>query len=238
MSAELASYQTDDDALPVPEELQGAWAVLKRGVGESTELRRGLGLTVVVSLGVTVVSLVTPILLQKVFDHGLNPFNAQYTYTICAIGVRARDRRLRRRADRRPPAGGRRRERDDAAPRLHVLAYPRTVDRRPVRGEARCVRRARDRRHRCAAAVHGVGRDRVDHLDHPGDRRADPDAHLCLAADARDLHPDRAPGADRLVDAGEADARVQHRAHACGRDAVGSLGVGDGRGDGPGLRAR
>ena len=86
MSAELASYQTDDDALPVPEELQGAWAVLKRGVGESTELRRGLGLTVVVSLGVTVVSLVTPILLQKVFDHGLNPFNAQYTYTICAIG--------------------------------------------------------------------------------------------------------------------------------------------------------
>ena len=86
MSAELASFQTDDDALPVPEELQGAWAVLKRGVGESTELRRGLGLTVVVSLGVTVVSLVTPILLQKVFDHGLNPFNAKYTYTICAIG--------------------------------------------------------------------------------------------------------------------------------------------------------
>ena len=86
MSAELASYQTDDDALPVPEELQGAWAVLKRGVGESTELRRGLGMTVVVSLGVTVVSLVTPILLQKVFDHGLDPFNAEYTYTICAIG--------------------------------------------------------------------------------------------------------------------------------------------------------
>jgi ATP-binding cassette, subfamily B, bacterial len=86
MSAELASYQTDDDALPVPEELQGAWAVLKRGVGESTELRRGLGMTVVVSLGVTVVSLVTPILLQKVFDHGLDPFNAKYTYTICAIG--------------------------------------------------------------------------------------------------------------------------------------------------------
>jgi putative ABC transport system ATP-binding protein len=43
-------------------------------------------MTVVVSLGVTVVSLVTPILLQKVFDHGLDPFNAEYTYTICAIG--------------------------------------------------------------------------------------------------------------------------------------------------------
>src|SRR4051794_13824929 len=85
MSAELASLH-DDDALPVPEELQGAWSVLKRGIGGSTELRRGLGMTVVVSLGVTVVSLVTPVLIQKVFDNGLSPFNAQYTYTICAIG--------------------------------------------------------------------------------------------------------------------------------------------------------
>jgi ATP-binding cassette, subfamily B, bacterial len=85
MSAELASFQ-DDDALPVPEELQGAWAVLKRGIGGSTELRRGLGMTVVVSLGVTVVSLVTPVLIQKVFDNGLSPFDARYTYTVCAIG--------------------------------------------------------------------------------------------------------------------------------------------------------
>ena len=82
MSAELASFQ-DDDALPVPEELQGAWAVLKRGIGGSRELRRGLGMTVVVSLGVTVVSLVTPVLIQKVFDNGLDPFDARYTYTIC-----------------------------------------------------------------------------------------------------------------------------------------------------------
>src|SRR3954468_22664483 len=85
MSAELASLH-DDDALPVPEELQGAWSVLKRGIGGSTELRRGLGMTVVVSLGVTVVSLVTPVLIQKVFDNGLSPFDARYTYTICAIG--------------------------------------------------------------------------------------------------------------------------------------------------------
>ena len=43
-------------------------------------------MTVVVSLGVTVVSLVTPVLIQKVFDHGLDPFDASYTYTICGIG--------------------------------------------------------------------------------------------------------------------------------------------------------
>ena len=51
--------------------------MLKRGIGGSSELRRGLGMTVVVSLGVTVVSLVTPVLIQKVFDNGLDPFDAR-----------------------------------------------------------------------------------------------------------------------------------------------------------------
>jgi putative ABC transport system ATP-binding protein len=84
MSAELPY---DDDALPVPEYLQGASAVLRRGISESPELRRGLGLTVVVSLGVTVVSLVTPVLIQLVFDHGFTPvFRAAYIVGICAIG--------------------------------------------------------------------------------------------------------------------------------------------------------
>jgi len=77
----------DDDALPVPEHLQGAAAVLKRGVLESPELRRGLGLTVIVSLGVTVVSLVTPVLIQMVFDHGFSPFRAKYIATICLVAL-------------------------------------------------------------------------------------------------------------------------------------------------------
>jgi ATP-binding cassette, subfamily B, bacterial len=77
----------DDDALPVPEHLQGAAAVLKRGVLESPELRRGLGLTVIVSLGVTVVSLVTPVLIQMVFDHGFSPFRATYIATICLVAL-------------------------------------------------------------------------------------------------------------------------------------------------------
>ena len=237
MSAELASFQ-DDDALPVPEELQGAWAVLKRGIGESTELRRGLGMTVVVSLGVTVVSLVTPVLIQKVFDHGLDPFDATLHVHDLRDRVRARDHRVRRGADRRAPARGRGRERDDAATRAHVLAHPRALDRRPVRGEAWRVRRPRDRRHRRAPTVHGVGRDRVDHLADAGHRRARPDALLRVAAGARDLHPDRAAPADRLVDAGEADGRVQHGAHPGRRDAVRGLGVGDGRGRRARLRAR
>jgi ATP-binding cassette subfamily B protein len=77
----------DDDALPVPEHLQGAAAVLRRGVLESPDLRRGLGLTVIVSLGVTVVSLVTPVLIQMVFDHGFSPFRAKYIAAICLVAL-------------------------------------------------------------------------------------------------------------------------------------------------------
>jgi putative ABC transport system ATP-binding protein len=84
MSVELPG---DDDALPIPPHLQSAWGVLRRGVLESAELRRGLGLTVVVSLGVTVVSLVTPVLIQLVFDHGFSPFDAGYIATICAVAL-------------------------------------------------------------------------------------------------------------------------------------------------------
>ncbi len=75
-----------DDALPVSPELQGAWAVLRRGVHESPELRRGLWLTVIVSLGITVSSLVVPVLVQQVFDHGFEPaFRPAFVYGRCAV---------------------------------------------------------------------------------------------------------------------------------------------------------
>jgi ATP-binding cassette subfamily B protein len=87
--AELdAARAADDDQIPVPEELSGAWAVLRRGLHESPELRRGLGFTVVVSLGVTVTSLVTPVLIQKVFDHGFDGgFRPVYVYSICFAAI-------------------------------------------------------------------------------------------------------------------------------------------------------
>ena len=87
--AELdAARATDDEQIPVPEELSGAWAVLRRGIHESPELRRGLGFTVVVSLGVTVTSLVTPVLIQKVFDHGFDGgFRPVYVYSICFAAI-------------------------------------------------------------------------------------------------------------------------------------------------------
>jgi ATP-binding cassette subfamily B protein len=86
MSVELRP-PGDEDAIPIPEELSGAWAVLKRGIHESPELRRGLFLTVIVSLGVTAVSLVTPVLIKRILDNGLDPWNPRYVYTTCAAAL-------------------------------------------------------------------------------------------------------------------------------------------------------
>jgi putative ABC transport system ATP-binding protein len=75
-----------DDELKIPPHLKSAWAVLRRGLAESPELRRGLGFTIVVSLGVTVASLVTPVLVQLVFDHGFDGgFRPRYVYTVTGI---------------------------------------------------------------------------------------------------------------------------------------------------------
>ncbi len=104
MSAAVELLIDDEDA-KVPDHLKGAFAVLRRGIRESPELRRGLGFTVIVSLGVTVASLVTPVLVQQIFDKGFTPtFNATFVYTRCAaafvlvlvafVAARAAGRRL------------------------------------------------------------------------------------------------------------------------------------------------
>ena len=89
MSAlELETAVDTDDALPISPELQSAWGVLRRGLRESPELKRGLGFTVIISLGVTVTTLVTPVLIQAVFDNGFTGgFHARYVYTICAAAL-------------------------------------------------------------------------------------------------------------------------------------------------------
>ena len=143
-------------------------------------------------------------------------------------GVRPGRARVPRRASGRAPAGDGVGERAEAPADQDVPAHPRALDRGAVRGEARGVRRARHRRRRRAPAVHGVGRNRVDHLDRAGLRRDGPDALLLVAARAR--RPAAAdPGPDRgLVDAGEALGGVQRRADARGRDALGGLRIRDG----------
>jgi ATP-binding cassette, subfamily B, bacterial len=74
-----------DDDLEIPDELSSSFAVLRRGIRESPELRAGLGLTVVISLGVVVAHLTTPVLIQLVFDHGFDGgFRPVFVGTACA----------------------------------------------------------------------------------------------------------------------------------------------------------
>ena len=87
MSAPPIELLDDGERLPVPEELSSTFGVLVRGIRESPELRKGLWLTVVISLGVTVSSLVTPVLVQQVFDRGLDPFRPRFVYGICAAAA-------------------------------------------------------------------------------------------------------------------------------------------------------
>ena len=87
MSSPVPSPYLDDD-LPVPPHLTGAWNVLVRGLRESPELRKGLGFTVIVSMGVTMASLIEPILVQQIFDHGLsNGFHPRFIATVSAISL-------------------------------------------------------------------------------------------------------------------------------------------------------
>ncbi len=73
-----------DEDLEVPPHLQSARAVLRRGLHESPELRKGLGMTVVISLGVTAATLLTPVLVQQIFDHGFEGgFRAGFVFKLC-----------------------------------------------------------------------------------------------------------------------------------------------------------
>lgn len=95
----------DDEGAPIPAHLQSARAVLRRGLAESPELRSGLVFTVIISLGVTISTLVTPVLVQQIFDHGFTPeFRPAFVYSRCAaafalvvltfVAARAAGRRL------------------------------------------------------------------------------------------------------------------------------------------------
>jgi len=74
----------DRDDLPVPEHLRSAWSVLVAGLRLSPELRKGLGLTVVVSLAAVAGNLVIPILVQQIFDHGFDGgFRPGFVFGLC-----------------------------------------------------------------------------------------------------------------------------------------------------------
>ena len=81
----LDASARDGDELVSPE-LARTGAVLRRGLRESPELRRGLTFTVVLAITVTVANLVTPTLVQQIFDHGFEGgFRPGFVYGICSV---------------------------------------------------------------------------------------------------------------------------------------------------------
>jgi ATP-binding cassette subfamily B protein len=73
-----------DDEFISPE-LASTGSVLRRGLRESPELRKGIGFTALLALTVTVANLITPILVQQIFDHGFEGgFRPRFVYGICA----------------------------------------------------------------------------------------------------------------------------------------------------------
>ncbi|HEY2965630.1 MAG TPA: ABC transporter ATP-binding protein [Actinomycetota bacterium] len=84
--ATVEGLELDEDL--VPEHLRGTRSVLARGLRESPELRTGLALTAVISLAATAASLVVPILIQQIFDHGFTDgFDPTFVFTICGLAL-------------------------------------------------------------------------------------------------------------------------------------------------------
>jgi ATP-binding cassette, subfamily B, bacterial len=84
--ATVEGLELDEDL--VPEHLRGTRSVLARGLRESPELRTGLAFTAVISLAATAASLVVPILIQQIFDHGFTDgFDPSFVFTICGLAL-------------------------------------------------------------------------------------------------------------------------------------------------------
>jgi putative ABC transport system ATP-binding protein len=87
-SAAAVAVTTPDRELPIPPDLMRTRQVLRRGLRESPELRRGIGFTLILALVVTVANLVSPILVQQIFDHGFEGgFRPGFVYGICGLAA-------------------------------------------------------------------------------------------------------------------------------------------------------
>jgi ATP-binding cassette subfamily B protein len=78
---------------PIPAEgLDGAWRVLRRGLGESPEFRAGFGYTLSLAVALALGRVLIPILIQQIFDRGLRGpagFRPAFVYPVCAVAALA-----------------------------------------------------------------------------------------------------------------------------------------------------
>ena len=68
--------------------VQGAFKILKRGLADSVEMRKGLGYTLGLAMAYSLGSLMIPILIQQILDKGLvEGFRPRFVYTWCALAA-------------------------------------------------------------------------------------------------------------------------------------------------------
>jgi len=68
--------------------VSGAFKILKRGLADSSEMRKGLGYTIGLAMAYSLGSLMVPILIQQVLDKGLvDGFRPRFVYTMCALAA-------------------------------------------------------------------------------------------------------------------------------------------------------
>jgi ATP-binding cassette subfamily B protein len=73
---------------PPSKRIEGALHLLRRGIRETPELRAGIGYTIGLAMALVAGRLLVPVLIQQIFDHGLNGpqgFRPRYVYTACAV---------------------------------------------------------------------------------------------------------------------------------------------------------
>jgi ATP-binding cassette subfamily B protein len=80
---------TEEEIIPT-KHIEGAMALLRRGLRESPELRAGLGYTLGLALALTAVRVIIPVLVQQILDRGLlgpEGFRPRFVYSACLVAA-------------------------------------------------------------------------------------------------------------------------------------------------------
>ena len=78
----MSWWQSSHGGKPV----SGAMKVLRRGLSDSPEMRKGLGYTIALAMFYSIGSLMVPILIQQILDRGLaDGFRPAFVYTACGL---------------------------------------------------------------------------------------------------------------------------------------------------------
>lgn len=80
----MSWWQSSHGGKPV----SGALKVLRRGLADSPEMRKGLGYTIALAMFYSIGSLMVPILMQQILDRGLaHGFRPTFVYTACVLAA-------------------------------------------------------------------------------------------------------------------------------------------------------